>query len=80
MAENSQHPEEQIEVVVDCILVNYRGDPESRAGLSTRSLSGQRSTRTSGTNCRHAASNVTKRWRKPPGQDITPLLSSHLRG
>jgi hypothetical protein len=25
-----QRQEEQVEVVVDCILVNYRGDPESR--------------------------------------------------
>jgi len=30
MVEVGQHQEEQIEVVVDCILVNYRGDPESR--------------------------------------------------
>ncbi len=33
MAEDSQHPEEKIEVVVDCILVNYRGDPESRGRI-----------------------------------------------
>ncbi|WP_054847329.1 hypothetical protein [Methanoculleus chikugoensis] len=33
MAEVVQHQEEQIEVVVDCILVNYRGgDSESRGG------------------------------------------------
>ncbi len=29
MAED-QNPEEQIKVVVDCVLVNYRGGPESR--------------------------------------------------
>ena len=33
MAENSQHPEEQIEVVVNCILVNYRGDSEPRGRI-----------------------------------------------
>lgn len=30
MMENGLHPEEQIEVVVECVLVNYRGDSESR--------------------------------------------------
>ncbi|MDD3932783.1 hypothetical protein [Methanoculleus sp. UBA303] len=30
MADDSRHPEEQIGVVVDRVLVNYRGDPESR--------------------------------------------------
>jgi len=27
------NPEEQLEAVVDCVLVNYRGDPESRERL-----------------------------------------------
>ncbi|WP_292517562.1 hypothetical protein [Methanoculleus sp.] len=30
MAGDGQYPEEQIEVVVDCVLVDYRGDSESR--------------------------------------------------
>ncbi|MDV2482654.1 hypothetical protein F8E02_11695 [Methanoculleus sp. Wushi-C6] len=30
MMENGLHPKEQIEVVVECVLVNYRGDSESR--------------------------------------------------
>lgn len=30
MAENDKNPEKQIGVVVDCILIDYRGDPESR--------------------------------------------------
>ncbi|MDN5340203.1 MAG: hypothetical protein PWQ30_1312 [Euryarchaeota archaeon] len=33
MAEVVQHREEEIEVVVDCILVNYRGDSESRGRI-----------------------------------------------
>ena len=31
MAERGEKPEEEVGVVVDCILVDYRGDPESRA-------------------------------------------------
>jgi len=30
MAKDGGHPEGQIGVVVDCVLVDYRGDPESR--------------------------------------------------
>ena len=33
MMENNENPKEQIEVVVDCILVNYRGDPEWRGQI-----------------------------------------------
>lgn len=30
MAESSENPEDQVGVVVDCILIDYQGDPESR--------------------------------------------------
>ncbi|HOB17623.1 MAG TPA: hypothetical protein PKK74_02855 [Candidatus Methanoculleus thermohydrogenotrophicum] len=30
MAGSSKNPEEEVGVVVDCILVDYQGDPESR--------------------------------------------------
>lgn len=30
MAESGENPEEQVGMVVDCILVGYRGDPASR--------------------------------------------------
>ncbi len=33
MTEVAQHQEEEIEVVVNCVLVNYRGDSESRGRI-----------------------------------------------
>ena len=33
MMTNNENPEEKIDVVVDCILVNYRGDPEWRGRI-----------------------------------------------
>ncbi|MBP7410326.1 hypothetical protein [Methanoculleus sp. 10] len=34
MTGNDEDPEERIGVVVDCILVDYRGDPESRGRIA----------------------------------------------
>ncbi|NLM29841.1 MAG: hypothetical protein GX216_05355 [Methanomicrobiales archaeon] len=34
MTENGELPEEEIGMVVDCILIDYRGDLESRARVA----------------------------------------------